>query len=164
MKEREFELGPYSQRIWKLWLILTPKPVRVSSKKVEVFSIFVKIIFRHCWILSYRFVSFRWSQPEKFLNCDNYSGVAVKLVTWRRSGVFIANFGHILHLVLVFLLGCLPTKINGYDSETSSSIISITAKTNIFFSSNTKEQGQPLQSSHPDASRQRNQLQVSVNC
>ena len=39
--------------------------------------------------------------------CETFSKLAVKTPErhqWHRSGVFIVNFEHILHLVLVFLL------------------------------------------------------------
>ena len=35
-------------------------------------------------------------------------------VAWRRSGVFVVNFEHILHIVLVFLLLTLLTLLAGY--------------------------------------------------
>ena len=39
--------------------------------------------------------------------CEIYSKLTIKTLErrqWRRSGVFIVNFEHISHLVLVFLL------------------------------------------------------------
>ena len=36
--------------------------------------------------------------------CKICSKLTIKKPEWRRCGVFIVNFGHILHLVLVFLL------------------------------------------------------------
>ena len=39
--------------------------------------------------------------------CEIYSKLTIKIPErrqWRRSGIFIVNFEHILHLVLVFLL------------------------------------------------------------
>ena len=42
-------------------------------------------------------------------SCEIYSKLTIKIperhqCQWRRSGMFIVNFEHILHLVLVFLL------------------------------------------------------------
>ena len=53
---------------------------------------------------------FKFNNRYTRIRCEIFSKLTIKTRQWRCSGIFIVNFGHISHLVLVFLLLTLAGK------------------------------------------------------
>ena len=87
-----------------------PKAVKVPQKMSTSFSVSVQFIPHNIPItcvsqpLAFTYSKSTMETPEQCVKQFKVNIKYIRSTPWRRSGIFIVNFGHISHLVLVFLL------------------------------------------------------------
>ena len=94
-------------RIWSIFILPTLICFPETSVKFFFLNFMQLCIVIEHWINPFGIYLFKVNNRNTRTRCEICSKLTIKTSErhhWRRSGVFIVNFEHILHLVVVFLL------------------------------------------------------------